>query len=73
MLKTIKKPNSEVSVHAPKIKTITIPEEKIGEIIGPGGKTIKGMIAKYDAQINVDDDGTVSVSGINGEGSRPSH
>jgi polyribonucleotide nucleotidyltransferase len=64
MLATIVKPRAKLSTYAPKIKMIKIPVEKIGEIIGPGGKTIKGLIAETGAQIDVEDDGTVNVSGI---------
>ncbi len=61
-------PRAEVSVNAPKIKLITIPKDKIGELIGPGGKNIKGLMAKTDTQIDVDDDGKVSVSGVDVSG-----
>lgn len=64
MLSTIKTARSKVSVYAPKIKLIKIDPRKIGEVIGPGGKTIKGIIAKTGAQVDVDDDGTVSVSAV---------
>ena len=59
---SIKEPRGGVSVHAPKIKVLKIDIEKIGEVIGPGGRVIKGIIADTGAQVNVDDDGTVSVS-----------
>ncbi len=61
---TIKSPREKVSAHAPKIKVVKIPVEKIGEIIGPGGKIIKGLMAETGAQIEVEDDGTVNVSGL---------
>jgi polyribonucleotide nucleotidyltransferase len=67
MLATIKEPRAEVSAFAPKIKTVTIPVEKIGEVIGPGGKMIKKIIAETGAGVDVDDDGTVSISGIDAE------
>lgn len=63
ILSTIDKPHSKVSAHAPKIKVIKIDQEKIGEIIGPGGRIIKKMIADTGAQIDVEDDGAVSISG----------
>lgn len=68
MLETIGNPKSEVSVYAPKIKSITIEVEKIGLIIGPSGKTIKALAASTGAEINVEDDGTVSVSGVDLDG-----
>lgn len=64
---TIAEPRKTVSTHAPKIKTIKINPEKIGELIGPGGKMIKSIIAETGAQVDVEDDGTVNVSGITDE------
>lgn len=52
----------EMSPYAPRIMTIRINPEKIGELIGPGGKTIKKIIADTECDINVDDDGIVTVS-----------
>ena len=67
MLETIKAPRSQVSKWAPKIKTVQIKPEKIGEIIGPGGKMIKKIIAESGAEVEVDDSGFVNISGINEE------
>lgn len=64
----IAKPREKVSTNAPKIKAIKIPTEKIGEIIGPGGKIIKSLMAETGAQIDVEDDGTVNVSGLESDG-----
>lgn len=61
MNKAISKP-SKLSVHAPKIKVIKIDKEKIGELIGPGGRTIKGIVEKTGAQVNVNDEGEVNIS-----------
>ncbi|MGC9053526.1 MAG: chemotaxis protein CheW, partial [Candidatus Hydrogenedens sp.] len=58
MLKVIDKPRESLSVYAPKIKSLKIPQDKIGELIGPGGKVIKSLIAQTGAQIEVEDDGT---------------
>ena len=58
---------TNVSQYAPKIKTIKIAVEKIGEVIGSGGKTIKNIIATTGAQIDVEDDGTASISAVNEE------
>jgi polyribonucleotide nucleotidyltransferase len=52
----------KLSKFAPKIKVVRVPVEKIGEIIGPGGRTIKGLISETGAAIDVEDDGTVNVS-----------
>ena len=62
MLKTLKQSRENVSLHAPKIKVIRIPVEKIGELIGPGGKNIKRIIADTGAQVDVNDDGSVFIS-----------
>lgn len=56
MLSAIAEPRSVLSPFAPKIKQLTIPAGKIGELIGPGGKIIKGIIAKTGAEIEVDED-----------------
>lgn len=53
-----------VSQYAPKVVEITAPQDKIGEIIGPGGKNIKKIIADTQTDINIEDDGTVSVAGV---------
>lgn len=63
ILSAIDKPRSQVSAYAPKIKVIKVDQEKIGEVIGPGGRTIKKIIADTGAQVDVEDDGTVSISG----------
>lgn len=60
----IKTPRAQVSQFAPKIKVVKIPVDKIGEFIGPGGKNIKKIMADTTTQIDVDDDGSVSVSGV---------
>lgn len=55
-------PRSQLSVYAPKIKLVLLPEDKIGEVIGSGGKTIKALMEKYGVQIDIDDDGRASIS-----------
>jgi polyribonucleotide nucleotidyltransferase len=64
----ISTPRKELSQYAPRIETIKIPVDKIGMLIGPGGKTIKGITAETGAEINIDDDGSVHVYSNNGEG-----
>lgn len=64
MAKTIAKPRAQVSAFAPKIATLNIPVEKIGELIGPGGKTIKKIIKDSGCEVDVDDDGRVVITGI---------
>jgi polyribonucleotide nucleotidyltransferase len=57
-------PRPQLSQYAPKIKMITLPEDKIGEIIGSGGKNIKKLMEKYGVSIDIDDFGHASVSGL---------
>ncbi|KKQ01903.1 MAG: Polyribonucleotide nucleotidyltransferase [Candidatus Roizmanbacteria bacterium GW2011_GWA2_36_23] len=64
MKKAITKPRTEISKYAPKVVVLSPPQEKIGEIIGPGGKNIRALIAKTETDINVTDDGKVTISGI---------
>jgi len=64
MLSTLRQPRAEVSRTAPRILQIRINPEKIGLLIGPGGKTIKGIQESTGAKIDVDDDGTVSISSL---------
>ena len=61
MNKAIDKPNA-LSPHAPQIESFQIPKDKIGALIGPGGKNIKALQEGTECVINIDDDGTVSVS-----------
>jgi polyribonucleotide nucleotidyltransferase len=63
MEKTISVPSSEISEFAPKVVSAKIDVEKIGAIIGPGGKNIKALCEKYGVKINVDDDGSVTIYG----------
>lgn len=67
MKAVIQSPRGELSKYAPKVVILTPPEDKIGEIIGPGGKNIRQIIAKTACDINVTDDGKVSVSGVDKE------
>src|SRR5437667_12886034 len=53
------KPRPDLSKYAPRIETIKINPEKIGALIGPGGKTIKGIVAETGAAIHLDDHGPV--------------
>jgi polyribonucleotide nucleotidyltransferase len=67
MLELIKEPRAKISAHAPKIKVVKVPVEKIGEVIGPGGRMIKKIIAETGAQVEVEDDGTINISGTTDE------
>ena len=62
MLTTISRPRSETSPSAPRLMQITIDPEKIGLLIGPGGKTIRSIQESTGASIDVDDDGVVTVA-----------
>ncbi len=68
MLEVISEPRAEMSPFAPRILTTSIDPEKIGKIIGPGGKVIRAMQEQFTVKIDVDDDGTVYVSGPDGRG-----
>lgn len=63
MLAVLPQPRTSLSQYAPKIVTLKIPVDKIGELIGPSGKNIKNIIATTGAQVDVEDDGTVSITG----------
>ncbi|MDP3982530.1 MAG: polyribonucleotide nucleotidyltransferase [bacterium] len=67
MAQTIAQPKGTVSQYAPQVQQLTIPEEKIGALIGPGGSVIKEIIATFEVDVNVEDDGTVNISGLNSE------
>jgi polyribonucleotide nucleotidyltransferase len=64
MKKAISKSRSDISDYAPRITTIKIPVERIKDIIGPGGKIIRGMQMATGAKIDVEDDGTVHVAAV---------
>lgn len=67
MNQTISKPADNVSEYAPKIEKMKIAVDKIGALIGPGGKTVKAISAQYGVTINTDDDGTVTIYGKTGK------
>ncbi|HZK19855.1 MAG TPA: polyribonucleotide nucleotidyltransferase, partial [Treponemataceae bacterium] len=67
MNKVIDKPRAQLSENAPKIETMKIPIDKIGALIGPGGKIVKALCTDYDVTINTDDDGTVTIYGTTGK------
>ena len=66
MNKAMSKPN-EISQYAPRIMSVMINPEKIGALIGPGGKNIKKIIEDTECEVNVDDDGLVTIAGANTE------
>ncbi len=66
MEKTIAEPRADISQYAPKMITLKITVDKIGKLIGPGGKMIRALQEKHGVNIDVEDDGTVMVSAANG-------
>ncbi|MGI5870202.1 MAG: polyribonucleotide nucleotidyltransferase [Kiritimatiellia bacterium] len=67
MESVIAAPRPELSPHAPRIETIVIPEDKIGALIGPGGKNIRAITTLSGAQIDIAEDGTVSIFATSNE------
>ena len=67
---TLAEPRAELSPYAPRTEVIKIDREKIGAVIGPGGRVIRGMVEATGATIDVEDDGTVRVGGSDPEGVR---
>ncbi|HEY4613153.1 MAG TPA: S1 RNA-binding domain-containing protein, partial [Bacteroidota bacterium] len=67
MNKAIDSPRAELSRYAPRLQTIMIPVDMIGALIGPGGKNIRQLVADSGAEINIDDDGTVTVAAVEAE------
>jgi polyribonucleotide nucleotidyltransferase len=68
MAKTLAEPRKEISKYAPRIETIKINPEKIGAIIGPGGKNIKKLVEESGCEIDIEDDGTVNIFSVSPEG-----
>ena len=68
MMQTIEQPRKELSKYAPKLISIEIDPEMIGKIIGPGGKTIKGIQEQTGATIEIEEDGTIFISCFEGDG-----
>ncbi len=67
MNKALAAPRSDLSAYAPRIVTINISPEKIGELIGPKGKTIRGIQEETGAELTVDDSGLVTIAAVGGE------
>jgi polyribonucleotide nucleotidyltransferase len=67
MLEALEGPRAEIASSAPRLMTIRISPDQIGMIIGPGGKTIKGITEQTGAKIDIEDDGTVTISASDGE------
>lgn len=67
MMKAISTPRPELKNHVPRVTTVNIPVDKIGAIIGPGGKTIRSIQDETGARIDIEEDGTVYISAVDGE------
>jgi polyribonucleotide nucleotidyltransferase len=70
MKETIAEPRESISTFAPHLYQLTIPVEMIGAVIGPGGKTIRHIIEKSGAEINIEDDGQVVIAAVSGESAK---
>jgi polyribonucleotide nucleotidyltransferase len=68
MLAVIPVPNPELKPHTPRVTVLKIPVDKIGAIIGPGGKNIRALQEETHTKIDIEDDGTVYIAAIDGEG-----
>jgi len=67
MARTIETPRPEISKYAPRLQTIKIPVDMIGPVIGPGGKNIRQIVKESGAEINIEDDGTVTIAAVEKE------
>ena len=68
MAKTLAEPRKELSKYAPRIEVVKINPEKIGALIGPGGKNIKRLVEESGCEINIEDDGTVNIFSVSADG-----
>jgi polyribonucleotide nucleotidyltransferase len=68
MARTLAEPRKEMSKYAPRIVQVKINPEKIGALIGPGGKNIKRLVEESGCEINIEDDGTVNIYSVSEEG-----
>jgi polyribonucleotide nucleotidyltransferase len=68
MAKTLGASRKELSKYAPRIETVKINPEKIGALIGPGGKNIKKLVEESGCEINIEDDGTVNIFSVSEDG-----
>ena len=68
MKEAISEPRAEISPNSPRLLSMTIPQEDIGTVIGPGGKTIRGIIEATGAEIDIQDDGKVTITSNDKDG-----
>jgi len=67
MAEALAQPREELSPNAPRIVTVQVKPDKIRDIIGPGGKTIRGIVEQTGAKIDIEDDGTISIASADGK------
>src|SRR5690606_36419864 len=65
MAETLEKPREEISRWAPRITTIKIRPERIKDVIGPGGKVVRDIIARTGCSVDINDDGTINIASPN--------
>jgi len=70
MLAAIPQPRAELKDHAPRITTVKIPVDKIGALIGPGGKNIRALQEETGTKIDIEEDGTVYIAAVEGAGAK---
>ncbi|MBL8102833.1 MAG: polyribonucleotide nucleotidyltransferase [Anaerolineales bacterium] len=70
MLAALAEPRPELKPHAPRIITVKIPIDKIGALIGPGGKNIRALQEETGVKIDIEEDGTVYIASVDGEGAK---
>jgi len=68
MLATIAEPRPSLKPHVPRIESVKVPMDKIGAIIGPGGKNIRALQEETNTKIDIDEDGTVYIASVDGVG-----
>jgi polyribonucleotide nucleotidyltransferase len=73
MLETLGDTRKDLSQYAPRVLSLTIPVDKIGLVIGPGGKNIKRIIEETGSQVDIEDDGRVFITGNNAEGAEQAY
>lgn len=70
MMQVIPVPRPELKPHTPRITIVNIPVDKIGAIIGPGGKTIRSIQEETNSKIDIQEDGSIFIAAVDGEGER---
>ncbi|MCC7397694.1 MAG: polyribonucleotide nucleotidyltransferase [Planctomycetes bacterium] len=67
MLKALRSPRQDISPNAPRLESVQVPSEKIGLIIGPGGKNIRSLQEQFECKISIEDGGRCTIAGLNSE------